>query len=387
MAIIHIKTTKPQNIQPALTELSVERGGIYIRRIKMAYSFMRIEKIKSVGGLVAAYRHDYRKGDTPNADKTLAHLNDEIVSTNGKTYLELFNEKMSSLEYYNTHAFRKNGIMAIEVVTVLPKSEENNINVEQWKQDNLKWLRDTFNACPEKYGDNIISMVYHADEAGSTHCHAIVVPVDDKGKINLSHYLDKRQDYVQMQTSYGRLMKKRHGLERGVTGSKAKHKDIARFYTELNNAVYGIDPPVMKKGETIDEYQKRVAETMKNVRAASLREIKERDTTISQIRAEYKNDVEKDMEIISLQKELRRERKKMEGLEHEFGSISEISRKCRTTEKMEHALNNYPDEKKRSEVYSDYVTMLKWAEEDMKNVKKKKTKNKEKPEKMSGNEI
>lgn len=44
----------------------------------------------------------------------------------------------------------------------------------------------------EKYGNRIVSAILHVDEA-TPHIHALLVPLDDKGKLNLLNLLLQRQ--------------------------------------------------------------------------------------------------------------------------------------------------------------------------------------------------
>ncbi len=42
---------------------------------------------------------------------------------------------------------------------------------------------------------------------------------------------------IELQDSYGKLMKQEHDLDRGIKYSKARHQDIKRYYTALNNTL------------------------------------------------------------------------------------------------------------------------------------------------------
>ena len=43
----------------------------------------------------------------------------------------------------------------IEVMTSIPAEDKDRIDVEKWKVSQVEWLKDTFNANPEKYGENV----------------------------------------------------------------------------------------------------------------------------------------------------------------------------------------------------------------------------------------
>lgn len=302
---------------------------------------MTTSKFHNASQLVHSYNHNYREVQPNNANPDLAHLNHEVIGLNGQTYLEAFQERIKTLPYYQNHDFRKNGVMALEIVMTFSAEDIENIDLNEWKQDNAKWLRDNFNICPDKYGDNVISMVYHGDEVGNVHCHAVVIPVDENGKINAYRYLNNRASYIELQNSYGKAMEK-HGLKRGIENSKANHKDIKKFYSELNNAIYGIAPPTLEKGETMEQYQQRVAETFKKQQAAHLREKKEWEREKVEI-SEYKD--EKHMaDTIRKQKEVIKDlENKNAGLIHEFGSVNQAMELAKEKKEINDALKTYPN--------------------------------------------
>ena len=208
--------------------------------------------------MIGKYKHNYREMDVPNADPDLADKNEELVSLNGKTYKEAFEERMKGLGYLDGgKKIRSNAVMGFEVVTTFSREDKEKIDLEKWKENNVKWLKEAFNAKPELYGDNVLSVVYHGDEAGNVHCHAFVVPIDDKGHLNARYYVANRTKLINLQNSYGNLMKKEHNLQRGLPNSKARHKDIKRYYAALN-AVLDKGLPEVRPDENANDYRKRI---------------------------------------------------------------------------------------------------------------------------------
>ena len=159
----------------------------------MGYCFFSTEKVKSQGELTSKYIHNYRQINVENADNSLLHLNEELLELgydkNGvpKTYNDFFKERIDSLPYYKNHKIRKNAVHAIEVITTFSKGED--IDIQSWKKKNVEWMQNTFNVAKDKKS-NIASIVYHADEPGNVHCHAIIVPIDENGHLNASRFLD-----------------------------------------------------------------------------------------------------------------------------------------------------------------------------------------------------
>jgi len=48
--------------------------------------------------------------------------------------------------------------LGFEVVTTFSREKLNDVDIQKWKEDNVKWLKEAFNANSEKYGDNPESM-------------------------------------------------------------------------------------------------------------------------------------------------------------------------------------------------------------------------------------
>lgn len=245
-------------------------------RIKMGYCFFSTEKVKSQGELTSKYIHNYRQINVENADNSLLHLNEELLELgydkNGvpKTYNDFFKERIDSLPYYKNHKIRKNAVHAIEVITTFSKGED--IDIQSWKKKNVEWMQNTFNVAKDKKS-NIASIVYHADEPGNVHCHAIIVPIDENGHLNASRFLDGSKKLSDLQTSYAKDMEE-FGLERGLEGSQARHQDIKKYYAGLNRGIE-VDPP--KENESALEYHNRILDQIQELQADSMRRRDEAD--------------------------------------------------------------------------------------------------------------
>ena len=237
----------------------------------MAFAFMDIMKIKSEGQMTSKYRHNCRKIDIDNVIPELSENNEELVALpveGGKelNYREAWQKRIASLPYYKDHPVRSNAVLGYEVL--LTFSRDANIDIEAWKKQSLEWLHKTFDVAPDKQS-NLLHVAYHADEVGNVHIHAFVVPIDERGRLNAKRFTDGSKAMSELQSSYAASVADL-GLERGLAGSSAKHKDIRRMYAGLNNAINAM--PVLEDGETIEEYKNRLLEQMKTVYAAGKRE-------------------------------------------------------------------------------------------------------------------
>lgn len=342
----------------------------------MGYCFMSVEKIKDKGTLSGKYKHNYRQGDINNADPELADQNEELVKLDPnadyrehtRTYVDAFNDKMKKLSKTNP-TIRKNAVLALEVVTTFSREDAEHINIEQWKKDQVEWVRKAFNADPKKYGDNVISVMFHGDENGNVHCHSMVVPIDDKGKLNCSYYLDGKQKMIEMQDSYGELMNKNHNLKRGLKGSIAKHEDIKRFYTQLNQGIAQEGPVIGKvngRMETAEEYKKRSDEVIKDLNLQILGLQKKLDR--QQIEQQTMNMNEK-LDFYKKKKEFEDNTGVVESIE----DLEIMKAKAQTIDLINEGIKNFPDKKKAKEIFKGMQEILEYEktrEETAKNEKK-----------------
>lgn len=60
---------------------------------------------------------------------------------------------------------------------------KGNVDIEAWCKDNIEWLEKHFGGA-----DNVVSAILHLDER-TPHIHAIVISLDEKGKLNYTKYL------------------------------------------------------------------------------------------------------------------------------------------------------------------------------------------------------
>ena len=289
----------------------------------MGYCFMSTQKIKTMGSLASKYNHNYRKVEVANADPDLADCNQELVSLAGPDgreldYNEAWKERVKDLDWAERGP-RKNAVLAIEVVTTF--SREENLDLEAWKQQNVEWLQKTFNVAPDGKS-NVLSVMYHADEPGNVHCHAIIIPVDERGNLNASRFLDGRQKLTEMQNSYAKDMES-FGLERGLENGQARHQDIKKYYADLNNAIQVSEP---EPQETALDYRDRVLEELQTAQAAAMRERREKERQMERRLAERR--IAQEKELKSEREALQREKKEAaEALKKEYASLIQELRK------------------------------------------------------------
>lgn len=312
---------------------------------------MTIEKIKNTKQMLGKYNHNYREINVLNADPDKKYLNEELVSLSGKNYKEAFEERTAKLGYGTNKKIRSNAVYGFEVLTTFSREDVDHVDLEKWKENNTKWLKETFNANPEKYGDNVLSIVYHGDEPGNVHCHAFIVPIDDKGHLNARYYVQSRQKMVNLQDSYGSLMKSEHQLKRGVSGSKARHQDIKRYYTALNMTLEK-DLPDFKEHESLMDYRTRVNEIYKDVCLQNMGLEDKLNRSILSQEQLVKNEISHTKK--ELYEKYQEKAEHMDELELEYGPFHDIIEKC---ENFECLITGIAKEDQRKE-YTDFITAL-----------------------------
>lgn len=271
----------------------------------MAFSFMDISKIKTEGQLTSKYNHNCRTIQIDNVIPELTEKNETLIALpiqSGKqlNYNEAFKERIESLDYYKDHKIRANAVLGYEVL--LTFSRDADLDLESWKKQSVEWLHKTFDVAPDNKS-NVLHAEFHADEVGNVHIHAFVVPIDERGRLNAKRFTDGSRVMSELQSSYAESVSGL-GLQRGIAGSSAKHKDIRRMYANLNNA---LKLPEVLKQETANQYRDRVVDNIKTALAAQMRES---DDYAINVRREL--DIQKRKQQEEIERELNKKKKVQE---------------------------------------------------------------------------
>ena len=236
----------------------------------MMKCFMRIEKIKGKNlnsTLQAVSDHNYRVANVPNADPNKADANKVLIDTSGKRdIIGAYYDRMKDAGYYGRGKQpRKDAVKLLDVMLGVTECRPENMeNVEEWERANIEWLNKNFGK------ENVISAVMHMDETGP-HIHALVVPLTEDGRLSARDVLGDRTAMREKQASYAANMAPL-GLVRGVIGSSARHQDIRKFYSIINEAV-SAQLPMPEDGETRDEYAVRIQEKYREISLAHAGEV------------------------------------------------------------------------------------------------------------------
>jgi hypothetical protein len=189
------------------------------------YAIMRFKKLKSMGEIGGVADHHSRDRPTPNANPEVANL---WLKQPAGGIVEGVRDRLSGIK------IRKNGVMAYEfLLTASPEffrwedGEISHQKVTHFNKKVMAWLKETFGQ------DNVVSAICHLDES-TPHVHAVVTPIDARGKLNAFFWTGDRKKLQALQDSYAEKMSVL-GLERGIKGSIATHTRISEYYSSVNS--------------------------------------------------------------------------------------------------------------------------------------------------------
>jgi Plasmid recombination enzyme/Toprim-like/Protein of unknown function (DUF3991) len=239
----------------------------------MSYAILRTAKLTSLGNIAGSAAHNFRERKTPNADKELTPSNVTTGAQSSREVLEAVKERLATVP-----TVRKNAVLVVEYF--IGASPE-------WFQHSTVAQREAYFDAAEKWlkqrhgAENVIAFTRQYDET-SPHVCAYVVPIDAKGKLNASHFLDGRTKLSAMQTDFADTVGKQFNLERGIEGSVAKHTTVKEYYARIQEPVKGLEitaedlkPKVLQKKiftsieETPDQIAERLTKTFDPAVAAA----------------------------------------------------------------------------------------------------------------------
>jgi len=188
------------------------------------YAILRTAKLNSWGNISGSMGHTYRHaGMAPNADPVRLGKNKVLVGRPGDGVADIRN-RIDGL----AGKPRANAVLCVEFMLTMSSEWAEGKTAKQidvWASRNIAFLQKQFGK------ENVRHAVLHNDES-TPHIVAYVVPERD-GKLNCRSYLGGREKLTQLQSDYAVAMSSMK-LERGVEGSKARHRTVKNFYTSLN---------------------------------------------------------------------------------------------------------------------------------------------------------
>ncbi len=189
------------------------------------YAVLRVAKLKTMGEIGQLGKHNERTRETRNADE--ARLGDNVRLAGTGDWCA---DAQARLD--DAPTIRSNAVLAMEHVLTASREfyhqgdeRARAARLDDWTARSMAWLRDT-------YGErNVVAAVLHKDEQ-TPHIQALVVPIDERGRLNADAYTGGRALLARMQDSYAAAVRDL-GLERGVKGSVADHQTVREFYAKI----------------------------------------------------------------------------------------------------------------------------------------------------------
>ena len=187
----------------------------------MPYAILRVEKLSSIPQVQASGKHTYREQATPNADPKVK--NQIIIGPAGDSsaLVSAVNSRIDSVQ--SERKIRKDAVRCLEFM--ITRSPDVRMKDAEYFGRSIKFLQEKFGS------DNLISAVIHQDET-TPHLVAYIVPITADKRLSAKDYIGSPKKLSDLQTSFYESVAKDFKLDRGVKGSKARHQEVKKWYTQ-----------------------------------------------------------------------------------------------------------------------------------------------------------
>lgn len=243
----------------------------------MGFAVITIRKAK--GNDAGTSAHIERKVHPANADQSREHLNQKLIDypygVENRTQAIQHRIETAGIKRKISH----NQVRALQVMLTGTPEDMQRIQAEgkldEWRRDNIKWLRDTFGK------DNVVAADLHMDEK-TPHIHATVVPIvtgerrkakqeqQKAGKIYKKKPVNAtrlcaddvmtQENLERFQDTYAEKMHK-YGLQRGIRGSVARHISTQQYYRDL----YAKNEDLKEDIEYLEECKQEVNDKIRDL--------------------------------------------------------------------------------------------------------------------------
>ena len=223
-----------------------------------------------------------------NADPTRTHLNRKLVA-----YPDGIKDRSAAIrrrleEAGLTRKIGNNQVRAIRINVSGTHEDMERIEregrLDEWCADNMKYFADTFGK------ENIVAAHLHRDEE-TPHIHVTLVPIvkgerkrrkrEEQAK---KRYRKKPTDTVRLcaddimtrlklksyQDTYAVAMAK-YGLQRGIDGSKARHKSTQQYYRDIQKLSDDLKAEVVDLQQQKETAQEELRRAKKEIQTEKLK--------------------------------------------------------------------------------------------------------------------
>ena len=223
-----------------------------------------------------------------NADPTRTHLNRRLIE-----YPDGVKDRSAAIqqrleEVGLTRKIGSNQVRAIRINVSGTHEDMKRIEEEgrldEWCADNLKYFADTFGK------ENIVAAHLHRDEE-TPHIHVTLVPIvkgerkrRKREEQTKKRYRKKPTDTVRLcaddimtrlklksyQDTYAVAMAK-YGLQRGIDGSKARHKSTQQYYRDIQKLADNLKAEVVDLQQQKETAQEELRRAKKEIQTEKLK--------------------------------------------------------------------------------------------------------------------
>ena len=223
-----------------------------------------------------------------NADPTRTHLNRRLIE-----YPDGIKDRSAAIQQRLEEAglTRKIGSNQVRAIRInvsgthedMKRIEEEG-RLDEWCADNLKYFADTFGK------ENIVAAHLHRDEE-TPHIHVTLAPIvkgerkrRKREEQTKKRYRKKPTDTVRLcaddimtrlklksyQDTYAEAMAK-YGLQRGIDGSKARHKSTQQYYRDIQKLADSLKAEVVDLQQQKETAQEELRQAKKEIQTEKLK--------------------------------------------------------------------------------------------------------------------
>lgn len=254
------------------------------------FAILRVTKLTTLGNVAASGEHTFRERPTPNADPAVTPQNRGVGAASAGELVAAVSERVALATER-----AKEPVLALEyLITATPeafKRRGGQLDAGAYFNDALAWLRQRHGAanvvCAHVHQDEhsphlVAYVVPLVERPGTTRKRSVVAGRNDDGSqrreirefttpptlaLSAKHFVGGRAKLSKMQTDFAQAVGARHGLARGVEGSKAQHQRVQRFYRALSLAQQ--PAPALTKGDAWEILKGNTPDAVKRLAAGA----------------------------------------------------------------------------------------------------------------------
>ena len=234
------------------------------RNFNMAYSIIRVAKVKSKTNTKGIQKHVQRQNknyENMDIDLEKSYLNYDLVNDSPIDYNQKIEEKIEQ-NYNGKRKIRKDAVKHIDGLI----TSDNDFFNHQSLEDTQKFFEHAKIFLEQEYGkDNLLYATVHMDEK-TPHMHFGIVPITQDGRLSAKDVVGNKKALTQFQDRFNQYINEQgYNLKRGQSRqlTNKKHEQVSRYKqkTDYHRQEYEHESQklddIKQKNETmLQEYQK-----------------------------------------------------------------------------------------------------------------------------------